>query len=101
MLRQLFGVAIACACVAAGGRAAAEGPLDAPAIALRSPASWSHETRVDRTRVVQVGAGGVNVMVSLSRLGRDGRVLMQDEGVFLVTLRAGVWRVQARSLMGT
>lgn len=59
------------------------------------------QTRLDQARVVQVAAGGVNVTVSFSRLGRDGRELSKDEGVFLVVLRDGAWKLQARSTMGS
>ncbi|MSO35635.1 MAG: hypothetical protein EXQ54_04290 [Acidobacteria bacterium] len=59
------------------------------------------QTRLDRARVVQVAAGGVNVTVSFTRLGRDGRELARDEGVFLVVLRDGTWKLQARSTMGS
>ena len=62
--------------------------------------TW-HETRIDDMRVVQTTANGVNLTVKLSRLGRDGKVLSADEGIFLVVQREGVWKVQARSLMGT
>ncbi len=62
--------------------------------------TW-HRTRVDHVRVVQVTANGVNMVVSLSRLGRDGVVLSADEGLFLASLRDGVWKIQARSMMGT
>ncbi len=62
--------------------------------------TW-YQTRLDRSKAVQVTANGVNVTVSFSRLGRDGRVLSADEGVFLVVLREGVWKLQARSTMGT
>lgn len=62
--------------------------------------TW-YQTRVDGMTVAQVTANGVNLTVTLSRLGRDGRVLSTDEGVFLVSLRDGVWKVQARSMMGT
>lgn len=62
--------------------------------------TW-HQTRVDQVRVVQITANGVNMVVSLSRLGRDGAVLSTDEGVFLAALRDGTWRIQARSMMGT
>ena len=62
--------------------------------------TW-HETRVDSATVVQSTATGVNVAVSFSRIGRDGRVLSSDEGVFLVVLRQGSWKVQARSTMGS
>lgn len=62
--------------------------------------TW-YQTRLDRSTVVQVAASGVNVTVSFSRLGRDGRVLSTDEGVFLVVMRDGTWKLQARSTMGT
>ncbi len=62
--------------------------------------TW-YQARLDRSKAVQVTANGVNVTVSFSRLGRDGRVLSADEGVFLVVLREGVWKLQARSTMGT
>jgi hypothetical protein len=50
---------------------------------------------------VQITANGVNVLVSFSRLGRDGGVLSKDEGVFLAVLRDGAWKIQARSTMGS
>ena len=59
------------------------------------------QTRLDQARVVQVAAGGVNVTVSFTRLGRDGHELSSDEGVFLVVLRDGAWKLQARSTMGS
>lgn len=62
--------------------------------------TW-YQTRLDQATVVQVAANGVNVTVYFSRLGRDGRVLSTDEGVFLVVLRDGAWKVQARSVIGT
>jgi hypothetical protein len=62
--------------------------------------TW-YQTRLDQLKAVQTDVNGVNVTVSFSRLGRDGRVLSADEGVFLVTLRDGVWKVQARSTMGS
>jgi hypothetical protein len=43
----------------------------------------------------------VNLVVSFSRLGRDGSVLSSDEGVFLAAFRDGVWKIQARSTMGS
>ena len=46
-------------------------------------------------------ANGVNLAISFSRLTRDGSVMSKDEGLFLVILRDGVWKVQARSLFGT
>ena len=62
--------------------------------------TW-YQTRLDQSKAVQVTASGVNVTVSFSRLGRDGRVLSAGEGVFLVVLRDGVWKLQARSLLAT
>jgi hypothetical protein len=72
-------------------------------IAGREPGrqrTW-YQTRVDSTRVVQITATGVNVLVSFSRLGRDGGVLSKDEGVFLAVLRDGAWKIQARSTFGS
>jgi len=62
--------------------------------------TW-YETRIDRAKVVQAASNGVNIAVSISRLGRDRRVLTTDEGIMLVTLRNGAWKVQARSTMGS
>jgi hypothetical protein len=62
--------------------------------------TW-HRARLDAPRVVQVTATGANIAVSFSRLGRDGRVLSSDEGVFLAVVRDGVWKIQARSTMGS
>ena len=62
--------------------------------------TW-YQTRIDSTRVVQITTNGVNVLVSFSRLGRDGGVLSKDEGVFLAVLRDGAWKIQARSTMGS
>jgi hypothetical protein len=62
--------------------------------------TW-YQTRIDSSRVVQVGPNGVNIIASISKLDRSGKVMAQDEGLFLVTLRDGAWKVQARSLMGT
>ena len=62
--------------------------------------TW-YETRVDQTRVVQVTENGVNITASFSRIGRDKQVLAKDEGLFLAVLRGGVWKVQARSTMGS
>ena len=59
------------------------------------------QTRVDEVKVVQTTSNGVNLTVKISRLGRDGRTLSSDEGVFLVVLRDGTWKVQARSMIGT
>lgn len=58
-------------------------------------------TRVDESTVAQVAATGVNVTVRFSRLGRDGTVLSSDSGVFLAILRDGVWKIQARSTLGS
>ena len=62
--------------------------------------TW-YQTRIDDMTVGQTTSNGVNLTVKTSRLGRDGRVLATDEGVFLVALRDGSWKVQARSTMGT
>lgn len=62
--------------------------------------TW-YQTRVDKMAVAQTTSNGVNLAVTVSRLGRDGRVLSTDDGVFLVALRDGSWKVQARSMMGT
>lgn len=62
--------------------------------------TW-YQTRVDQVAVAQTTSNGVNLTVTISRLGRDGRVLSTDDGVFLVALRDGSWKVQARSMMGT
>ncbi len=62
--------------------------------------TW-YQTRLDAAKVAQTTANGVNVTVTLSHAGRDGQVLSSDDGVFLVALRDGVWKVQARSMMGT
>jgi hypothetical protein len=62
--------------------------------------TW-HETKLDEVKVVQTTLTGVNLTVRFSRLGRDGGILSKDEGVFLVALRGGVWKLQARSTMGS
>jgi hypothetical protein len=62
--------------------------------------TW-HRTRVDRTTVVQTSANGSNVTVSFARLGREGKVITTDEGVFLAVQRDGAWKLQARSTMGS
>lgn len=62
--------------------------------------TW-YQTRVDKVEVAQTTANGVNLTVTISRIGRDGTVLSTDGGVFLVALRDGTWKVQARSMMGT
>jgi hypothetical protein len=62
--------------------------------------TW-YQMRVDQVRAAQVTANGVNLAISFSRLARDGSVMSKDEGLFLVILRDGVWKVQARSLFGT
>ena len=62
--------------------------------------TW-YQLRVDQVRAAQVTANGVNLAISFSRLARDGSVMSKDEGLFLVILRDGVWKVQARSLFGT
>jgi len=62
--------------------------------------TW-YQLRVDQVRAAQVTANGVNLAIAFSRLARDGSVMSKDEGLFLVILRDGVWKVQARSLFGT
>jgi hypothetical protein len=59
------------------------------------------QLRVDSVRAVQVAATGVNLVLSVSRLARDGRVMSKDDGLFLATPRDGVWKIQARSTFGT
>ena len=61
--------------------------------------TW-HQLRLDQPKVVQATANGVNVTVTISRVGRDGRVLAKDEGLVLVVMRDGAWKVQARSMVG-
>lgn len=62
--------------------------------------TW-HQTRLEGMKVAQVTATGANLTVTVSRLGRDGVVLSTDEGIFLAVPRAGSWKIQARSMMGT
>lgn len=59
------------------------------------------KTRVDESSIAQVTATGANVTVRFSRLGRDGTVLSTDSGVFLAVVREGVWKIQARSTLGS
>lgn len=59
------------------------------------------KTRVDDASIAQVTATGANITVRFSRLGRDGTVLSTDAGVFLAVARDGVWKIQARSTMGS
>ena len=58
-------------------------------------------TRIDESTVAQVTATGANIIVRFSRLGRDGTVLSTDSGVFLAVVRDGVWKIQARSTLGS
>jgi len=62
--------------------------------------TW-YQLRIDQMRAVQTTANGVNLVVSYSRLARGGRVMSQDQRMFLVTLRDGAWKIQARSTFGT
>jgi hypothetical protein len=62
--------------------------------------TW-YQLRVDQIRAVQVTATGVNLVLSVNRIARDGTVMSKDEGLFLVTLRDGAWKLQARSTFGT
>lgn len=59
------------------------------------------QMRLDQARAAQTTANGVNLVLAFSRLGRDGSVMSKDEGLFLVTLRDGAWKIQARSTFGT
>jgi hypothetical protein len=59
------------------------------------------QTRIDQASVVQATTNGVNVTVTLSRVNRDGHVVSTDEGLFLAVARNGVWKIQARSMMGS
>jgi hypothetical protein len=58
-------------------------------------------TRIDDSSVAQVTATGANITVRFSRIGRDGTVLSTDSGVFLAVVRDGVWKIQARSTLGS
>jgi hypothetical protein len=60
--------------------------------------TW-YRLRVDAAKIVQVTATGVNATLTLNRLGRDGRMLSHSDAVFLVVLRDGVWKLQARSVI--
>jgi hypothetical protein len=62
--------------------------------------TW-HRTRIDDSQVVQVTATGANITVRFSRIGRDNVILSSDSGVFLAVLREGVWKIQARSTLGS
>ncbi len=62
--------------------------------------TW-YQMRVDQVRAAQVTANGVNLVLSFSRLARDGSLMSKDEGLFLVTWREGAWKIQARSTFGT
>jgi hypothetical protein len=62
--------------------------------------TW-HRTRIDDSQVVQVTATGANITVRFSRIGRDNVILSSDSGVFLAVLRDGVWKIQARSTLGS
>ena len=46
-------------------------------------------------------ATGANITVRFSRIGRDNVILSSDSGVFLAVLRDGVWKIQARSTLGS
>ena len=54
-------------------------------------------TRLDWAEAVQVGGGGVNVVVRYSRLSPSGATLSSYEALYLVTTRDGHIGVQARS----
>lgn len=62
--------------------------------------TWT-ETRIERAHAVQVTERGANVALAYARLSPSGKVLTEYEAVYLVTLRNGAWKVQARSTLGT
>lgn len=74
-------------------------------LSMRNPGGGAgdlcRKTRGDGVTGAQTTTNGVTLAVKISRRGRDGQVLSSDEGVFLVALRDGTWKVQARSMMGT
>jgi hypothetical protein len=57
-------------------------------------------TTFEQPEVVQVNPTGANVTLRYARRGRDGQVMSSYDALFLVTLRNGAWKVQARSLLG-
>jgi hypothetical protein len=61
--------------------------------------TWA-TTTVEMPAVVQANATAANVTLRYARRARDGQVLSSYEALFLVTLRSGAWKVQARSLLG-
>ena len=58
------------------------------------------QTRYENLRVEQASANAANVTLRLVNVGADGTELSKYEALFLVTLRDGQWKVQARSIMG-
>jgi hypothetical protein len=57
-------------------------------------------TSLEQPEVVQVNATAANVTLKYTRRGRDGQAMSSYEALFLVALRNGAWKIQARSLMG-
>ncbi|MFM1896372.1 MAG: hypothetical protein RLZZ385_1446 [Pseudomonadota bacterium] len=58
------------------------------------------EIRYENLQVVQASANSANVTLRYVNVGADGTELSEYEALFLVTLRNGEWKVQARSVMG-
>lgn len=61
--------------------------------------TWA-ETRFENLQVVQATANSANVTLRYTRYSTEGRELSEYEALFLVVLRDGEWKVQARSVMG-
>jgi hypothetical protein len=62
--------------------------------------TWG-DTRIDEATVEQVADRGANIAITYSRRSPDGQVMSRHQAVCLVTERAGAWKVQACSSMGT
>lgn len=54
-------------------------------------------SRYDRKEIVQSGRYKVHVLVTFTRLDRDGEVLHTQDSLYVVTLRDGRWAIQVRS----
>lgn len=61
--------------------------------------TWQ-EVRYENLQVVQASANAANVTLRYQNVGADGTVLSEYDALFLVVLRDGEWKVQARSVMG-
>lgn len=57
-------------------------------------------TTAELPEVVQANATAANVTLRYARRSRNGQTMSSYEALFLVTLRNGAWKVQARSLLG-